>query len=226
MHAFAQQASPLDPSLIEDTKNEPSDAWSKAISKLRAGVKKESAREDRFHCKRKLKARLMSLMMLAMTTMTSMAEVMSSEDPLQQCKHEVRAFHGVIEAFRATDKKMPTVSDGHSHRHDSGSHLIATDNCASRCMTNSLADFVVPPRKTNIMIRGIGGSPAASCVGTALWKAEDDDGVVHSWVIPNTVCNPQVPCRLLSPQHWAQEHDEQHNKNVGCTTHHDAVELF
>lgn len=93
-------------------------------------------------------------------------------------------------------------------------------------MTNVMKDFISPPRKTSVMIRGIGGAPQASCVGTALWKVKDDDGTVHSWVIPNTVCNPHVPCRLLSSQHWAQERNEEPNEAMGCRTHSNTVKLF
>jgi hypothetical protein len=33
------------------------------------------------------------------------------------------------------------------HRYDSDSYLIAIDNCSSRCITNSMQDFVSPPTK-------------------------------------------------------------------------------
>lgn len=161
-----------------------------------------------------------------MTAAASTATVASAESPLTQCHIKMQACHSMIEAFRATNDVMPSVSDSHSHQRDSGSCVIAVDNCTSCCMTNNMKDFTSPPPKTNTKIRGIGGSLQATCVGTVMWTTKDNDGVVHSWVIPNAVCNPQVPCCLPSPQHWAQEHDDMGQKEMGCITHSDAVELL
>lgn len=110
------------------------------------------------------------------------------------------------------------------HKYDSDSFLIAIDNCSSRCITNSMTDFVVPPTRVNVKVKGIGGSVVATHKGTVRWSIEDDHGRNHTWLIPDTYFNESTPYRLLSPQHWAQT---QHNgRGTWAATYHDAVEMF
>ena len=110
------------------------------------------------------------------------------------------------------------------HRYDSDSFLIAVDNCSSRCITNSLQDYVQPPEKVNVRVKGIGGSVTATYKGTVKWSAEDEDGRVHTWYIPDTYYNEFTPYRLLSPQHWAQT--QRNGRGTWAATFHDSVELF
>ena len=51
------------------------------------------------------------------------------------------------------------------------------------------------------------------------WTVEDDDGSHHSFLIPDSHWVPNLPHRLLSPQHWARVYEgayvvtnSQHNK--------------
>ena len=90
------------------------------------------------------------------------------------------------------------------HRYDSDSYLIAIDNCASRCITNNMRDFVGPVVKVDLPVRGVGGTVTATYKGTVQWTIEDKQGIPHTFRIPNTYLNTSCPYRLLSPQHWAQ----------------------
>jgi GAG-pre-integrase domain len=63
--------------------------------------------------------------------------------------------------------------------------------------------------------------------GTILWHILDDDGVQHEFRIPNSYYAPDLPIRLLSPQHLAQvlaPQETVHNGTV-CSTFQDRVEL-
>ena len=110
------------------------------------------------------------------------------------------------------------------HRFDSDSFLIAVDNCSSRCITNDKRDFVGEPRKVHVLVKGIAGFGAATHVGTVRWSIQDDRGVVHEHLIPNTYLHESSPYRLLSPQHWSQEAKD--GRGTWCATYFDAVELF
>ncbi|CAB9528228.1 unknown protein [Seminavis robusta] len=114
------------------------------------------------------------------------------------------------------------------HQYDADSVLIAIDNCSSRCITNSMKDFIEDPVRVNVKVQGIGGSVTATYRGTVPWSIEDDNGRVHHFVIPHTYYNPSTPYRLLSPQHWARvASDNSPNKRgTWCATYEDAVELF
>ena len=104
--------------------------------------------------------------------------------------------------LQATWKRFRPPNKDHSY--DTDSFLIGIDNHASYCMTNSLSDFVDEPTKYKKRVRGISGYLAAVKVGTARWKIEDDKGETHTFLIPNTYYIPELPLRLLSPQHLAQ----------------------
>lgn len=86
---------------------------------------------------------------------------------------------------------------------DAGSYPILVDNCASSSITNSLADFVSPPKATSKVIQGVNGELTALRVGTIVWHIQDDNGRLHHLTLPNAYYAPTSPYRLLSPQHWA-----------------------
>ena len=57
----------------------------------------------------------------------------------------------------------------------------------------------------NKSIRGFSGTKVWNVwMGAIKWDIEDDDGVTHTHIIPNSYYIPQGHVRLLSPQHWAQ----------------------
>ena len=89
---------------------------------------------------------------------------------------------------------------------DSDSKQIAIDNCSSRCLTNSRRDFLPGTiQKCNIAVMGVGGSIKCRIKGTVSWTVEDDQGRPHDIIIPDVPMSAELPHRLLSPQHWAQE---------------------
>lgn len=70
---------------------------------------------------------------------------------------------------------------------DSDSVEIHVDNCASRCVTNSADDFVLPPQLVVGRVKGLGGQKVAvHAIGTIRWTLEDDEGASHSFMIPGT----------------------------------------
>jgi hypothetical protein len=71
---------------------------------------------------------------------------------------------------------MPAVRGMHEEvSYDSDSFPILLDNRASRCLTNSIKDFVTTPTPSRAQIKGIGGGPVpATFKGTVKWSFEDD----------------------------------------------------
>ena len=91
-------------------------------------------------------------------------------------------------------------------RFDTDSFKIGVDNHASRCMTNDIRHFErFKPLKTNAIVGGIQGGLAIRGEGTFVFNIEDDEGKTHTIRIPNSLYVPELPMSLLSPQHWAQE---------------------
>jgi hypothetical protein len=127
-------------------------------------------------------------------------------------------------SFVMVSCQASTYKASSDHRYDSDSFLIAIDNCSSRCITNSMADFVEAPIPVRVKVNGIGGSVVATHKGTVRWSIEDDTGRKHTWLIPDTYFNESTPYRLLSPQHWAQTQDN--GRGTWAATYHDAVEMF
>ena len=111
---------------------------------------------------------------------------------------------------------VATTGRAEMARFDSDSYVIHVDNCASRCITHSLSDFVRPPQKVVGRVKGMGGDKVAvSAVGTIRWTFDDDDGMTHAFLIPGSLYIPESPARLFSPQHWAQERKDDLPKKNG-----------
>jgi hypothetical protein len=81
---------------------------------------------------------------------------------------------------------------------DSDSNLLALDNCASRCMSSTLGNFVRPTVDVREDVQGIGIITARK-QGTLKWTFEDDEGVVDTFLIPDSYFVPDLQVRLLSP---------------------------
>ena len=131
------------------------------------------------------------------------------------------AMHNVLTVMNASTKRSP---DTMHHQYDSDSYILAIDNCSSRCITNNLSDYISKPQKVEVKVRGIAGTVSATYKGTVRWKIEDDAGVTHTWLIPDTYYHTTSPYRLLSPQHWSQTRKEGHGSY--CVTYDDQVDLF
>jgi hypothetical protein len=120
-----------------------------------------------------------------------------SMKPCSRCLARTRAY--VIEARPAVEKRDRTKLN-----FDTDSYDILIDNCCSHTLTNDIKDYIEPPIKSEVRVRGYNGSTDSTMVGTVKWKIKDDNGKVHNFILPNTYYSPSVETRLLSPQHWAQ----------------------
>jgi hypothetical protein len=69
---------------------------------------------------------------------------------------------------------------------DTDSYDILIDNCCSHTLTNDLQDYIEPPVKSTVRIRGYNGSNNSTKVGTVKWKIKDDNGKIYSFILPNT----------------------------------------
>jgi hypothetical protein len=59
---------------------------------------------------------------------------------------------------------------------DPDSFNILIDNCCSHTMTNDIKDYIEPPVKSTVRVRGYNGSTNSTMVGTVKWKIKDDKG--------------------------------------------------
>jgi hypothetical protein len=86
---------------------------------------------------------------------------------------------------------------------------------------NDINDYIEPPVKSSVRVRGYNGSTNSKMVGTVKWKIKDDKGKIHNFILPNTYYSSSVETRLLSPQHWAQTRKK--GRDSYCITYHDAI---
>jgi hypothetical protein len=101
---------------------------------------------------------------------------------------------------------------------DSDSYAILVDDGATVSITNNLNNFVTPPQKSNIRIKGFNGTSSNAKVGTVKWPIVDDNVVCHVLQTPNTNCVASCPMILLSPQHYSQQikdHQGTYSTNYG-----------
>ena len=83
--------------------------------------------------------------------------------------------------------------------------MIGIDNRCSGCITHVRSDIPGALKQCNKAIKGFGGAKTYEVwTGTIHWDWEDDQGKIHTMVIPNSYYVPEGKVRLLSPQHWAQ----------------------
>ena len=75
---------------------------------------------------------------------------------------------------------------------DSDSFKIAVDNCCTRCLTNNLQDFIGKPTPITSPVVGIGGTTRLAYKGTVWWNFEDNQGIKHTFDIPNSVYQPDA----------------------------------
>ena len=88
---------------------------------------------------------------------------------------------------------------------DMDSQMIGVDNQCSVCITHIREDIPGELVPCHHSIKGFEGAKAWDVWrGTIKWCIEDDIGIRHTLIIPNSYYVPQAKVRLLSPQHWAQ----------------------
>ena len=111
---------------------------------------------------------------------------------------------------------------------DSDSQPLMFDDGVFASITNDSQDFVTRPTAITCKVRWIAGSAKATYCGTVKWKIEDDNNIIHTFVIPNTYYITAAPTRILSAQHFAQHMQDHkpHTEGTGCTTTSMAIVLF
>ncbi len=121
----------------------------------------------------------------------------------------------IIEAKSSVQKRKKQLE------FDTDSYDILFDNCCSHSLTNCKEDFIEPPIKSRVKVRGYNGHTESTMVGTVKWKIQDDNGKIHNFILPNTYYSSAVETRLLSPQHWAQVRNGK--RDTYCVTYYDAI---
>jgi hypothetical protein len=101
---------------------------------------------------------------------------------------------------------------------DSDSFDILVDGGATASISNSITDFVSPPKASSVRVKGFNGVTSSTKVGTVSWYILDDSGHRRTLKIRNTYYVPACPMRLLSPQHYSQviqDHRGTYSTNYG-----------
>ena len=72
---------------------------------------------------------------------------------------------------------------------DTDSTVIRIDNCITACISNDTRDFIGTLMPTTRKVKGISGNSSdlgGVMQGTIQWDLEDDDGVTHCILLPNS----------------------------------------
>jgi hypothetical protein len=113
-------------------------------------------------------------------------------------------------------------------RFETDSVPVKIDNCCTQSMSGFESDFMHGTLKQlhNVHVYGFADTrKPITHKGTIQWTITDDQGQEHKVCIPNSYYVPDCNARLLSPQHWAQQLNDNYPKKDGtvCTTYHDRI---
>ena len=151
-------------------------------------------------------------------------------NPIQKAKHtnlfRLMCLSAVTTHARAESSVLGTNTQ---MLFDTDSFKIGIDNRCSACMSHVRSDFVGELKLINRKVKGFGGSLISNVsVGTIQWRVEDDSGRVSTFTIPNSYYVPEGGVRLLSPQHLAQQLNDNRPTPRGtwCATYGDEVVLY
>lgn len=109
---------------------------------------------------------------------------------------------------------------------DTDSEPVGIDNQCSGCITHVRSNIPGDVVECKRAIKGFGGTQTFNIwSGTIHWKWDDDNGVTHTMIIPNSYYVPNGQLRLLSPQHWAQQRTG-NDKRGGAGERMDATEVI
>jgi hypothetical protein len=108
---------------------------------------------------------------------------------------------------------------------DTDSFPIKVDNCCTCRISPHIGDFIGPVQvvKDRAVQSFNGQVTPVKHKGMIRWMIDDDQGVAREIIIPNSYHIPSAPHRMLSPQHWAQQADDNTPEPRGtwCATYHD-----
>ena len=111
-------------------------------------------------------------------------------------------------AFSATAMRAEAGIRSNVTTFDTDSAAIGIDNRCSACISHIPEDFIGGLIDSKRTIKGFAGSKTTGIkTGTIKWSWLDDNGVEHTFNIPNSYYVPQGKVRLLSPQHWAKHNE-------------------
>jgi hypothetical protein len=110
--------------------------------------------------------------------------------------------HGVFAFLTRSTKKQSKQL-----RFDTDSFMIKVDNCCTCCISPDIGDFVGPVETvTDKAVQSFNGQMTkVKHKGTIRWTINDDQGIAREIIIPNSYHIPESPHQMLSPQHWAQQ---------------------
>jgi GAG-pre-integrase domain len=160
----------------------------------------------------------MTTMLLSVSAIQPMAMLMETNDSHFDCSDEFNR-----------DEYALTVTN--HMRFEIDSVPIKVDNCCTQTITGYMSDFIPGTVKpvSGKQVRGFGQTTnKITHKGTIRWSGYDDIGKHHDIIVTNSYYVPDCAIRLLSPQHWAQERNDNYPNEDGtyCTTYKDCVELY
>jgi hypothetical protein len=120
----------------------------------------------------------------------------------------------IIEARSAMDKERKVRME-----FDTDSFDILIDNCCSHTLTNDINDYIEPPVKSSVRVRGYNGSTNSNMVGTVKWKIKDDNGKIHNFILACGDNNSGRICESTSYCHYPPRASPCHR--APCTAFND-----
>ena len=137
-------------------------------------------------------------------------------------KHILRAPLTGMTTTWSSDQIAPTRT------FDSNVQTLMVDDGASACIMNNANDFIQPPKRVDKMVKGIKCHDQAIHRRTLKWYIEDDNVLVHVMVITGAYLIPETATRILSPQHLAQQVNDNYPtaEGTGALTTSKNITLF
>ena len=81
-------------------------------------------------------------------------------------KRCIKASYTYVIEARAVQEKVKRKKV----QFDTDSYDILIDNCCSHTLTNDINDYIEPPVKSKVRVRGYNGNTNSTMVGTVKWK--------------------------------------------------------
>ena len=133
--------------------------------------------------------------------------------PIQQLTHTFKSAVG----FSVSDQFDDEVAL------DLDSKPFGIDPMASATISNDKNEFVGLRPLSKTYLAGVGGKVPVEGIGTLIWKIEDDLGIVHQVKVNDAYYCSQAPLRLLCPQQWAAQRENElgpeHNTSFTTKAH-------